>query len=60
MSIHTMHDYICLHCAKETNNYICLRGAFLELKIAKNWYYRNRVLVCASLCDYVFFTIGTF
>ena len=27
-----MHDYLCLQRAKEANNYICLRGAFLELK----------------------------
>ena len=27
-----MHDYLCLQRTKEANNYICLRGAFLELK----------------------------
>ena len=27
-----MHDYLCLQRTKEANNYICLHGAFLELK----------------------------
>ena len=26
-----MHDYLCLQCAKESNNYICLHGAILKI-----------------------------
>ena len=32
-----IHDYLCLQRAKEANNYICLRGAFLELKNSYKW-----------------------